>query len=78
MRFYGKWAGNPSGTKEDPSKCVVEVYRGIRFYQCARKRGYGPNGMYCKQHAKRLEKRCAILKISSAICCLTVPRDEEE
>lgn len=22
-------------------------------YQCSRKRGYGKNGLYCKQHAKR-------------------------
>ena len=24
-------------------------------HQCTRKRGYGPNGLYCKQHAAKQE-----------------------
>jgi len=55
-RRYGAWAGNPKGQPEDPEKCIVEVYdQGLIPRQCSRKRGYGENGLYCKQHAKRLE-----------------------
>jgi hypothetical protein len=58
-RTYGKWAGNPKGIPEDPTRCVESVsdFTGWLSYQCARKRGYGPNKEYCKQHAKRLERR---------------------
>jgi hypothetical protein len=38
---------------EQPTQCIAVVYSGgIRSYQCERKRGYGPGGLYCKQHAK--------------------------
>lgn len=52
--IYGVWAGNPKGSTEDKSKCVVEVRTkfGGLFKQCGRKRGFGPNGEYCKQHAR--------------------------
>jgi hypothetical protein len=59
MRRYNKWAGNSEGTKEDITRCIVQVSdRGkfSLFYQCRRKRGYGPNNLFCKQHAKLLEK----------------------
>lgn len=55
-RRYGQWAGNPRGAAEDKARCVEEVAergRWINYYQCLRKRGYGPNGEYCKQHAKK-------------------------
>ena len=54
-RMYGKWAGNPKGNPEDPTRCIASVpYEGgWHFHQCSRKRGYGPKGEYCKQHAKR-------------------------
>ena len=58
-RKYGAWAGNPNGNLEDNTRCVVEVRepgRWINYYQCGRKRGYGPNGLYCKQHAKMKEE----------------------
>ena len=51
-RRYGSWAGNPKGTKEDVQLCVKEVWHNMMAAQCARKRGHGPNGLYCKQHAK--------------------------
>ena len=54
-RRYGAWAGNPSGAVEDVARCVREVAgrgRRVMFYQCLRKRGNGPGGLYCKQHAK--------------------------
>lgn len=55
LRRYNQWAGNPNGELEDVKKCVQEVSdsSGWHFYQCSRKRGFGKNGLYCKQHAKR-------------------------
>lgn len=44
MRTYG------NGTPEDTELCVEPVWGGWRNYQCTRKRRYGPNGAYCKQH----------------------------
>lgn len=52
-RRYGKWAGNPNGNPEDATRCIVEVPDGYLFAQCSRKRGHGPNGEYCGQHAKK-------------------------
>jgi hypothetical protein len=54
-RRYGTWAGNPKGQSEDLNCCVESVYGTGRYIsgQCSRKRGHGPNGEYCKQHAKR-------------------------
>lgn len=53
---YGQWAGNPMGQREDPVRCIKEVWpqdgRSIP-YQCLRKRGHGKDGLYCKQHAKK-------------------------
>lgn len=65
-RVYGQWAGNPKGTQEDPTRCVEEVCSGGRemtFYQCLRKRGHGPDGLYCKQHdpeaiGRRIAESC--------------------
>lgn len=56
-RTYGQWAGNPQGTTEDETRCIEEVWPSRGFgswipYQCRRKRGYGKNGLYCKQHAR--------------------------
>ena len=49
------WAGNPKGRKEDTKRCIQEVWPtdGWLPYQCQRKRGYGKDGLYCKQHAKK-------------------------
>lgn len=58
-RRYGQWAGNPKGMKERPEDCIWEVWPSGRMmipYQCSRKRGHGPDGLYCKQHAKKKEK----------------------
>jgi len=54
-RRYGVWNGCPKGNPEDPTHCIEEVWPSGRAwipYQCSRKRGYGPDGLYCKQHAK--------------------------
>ncbi len=56
-RRYGQWAGDPQGRAEDKTRCVEEVHQGWHFYQCQRKRGHGPLGEYCKQHASKLIRR---------------------
>jgi hypothetical protein len=48
-RWYSKWI------REDVSCCIATVTpneRGgfARSHQCTRKRGHGPDGLYCKQH----------------------------
>lgn len=59
IRIYGAWAGNEKGRPEDVVRCIKEVWPsgwgGIIPYQCNRKRGYGKDGLYCKQHAKKTE-----------------------
>jgi len=55
-RRYNAWAGNPAGIPEDPARCIEEVSpneRGgfVHRHQCNRKRGHGPDGLYCKQHS---------------------------
>jgi len=67
VRWYGKWAGSPKGRREDPARCVEQVHepgRGFHVHQCNRKRGHGPDGLFCKQHdpaavKARQEKRQA-------------------
>lgn len=60
-RRYNCWAGKPQGVEEDVKYCVYEVHEGGRggmFHQCSRKRGFGPDGLYCKQHSpEAAEKR---------------------
>ncbi len=57
MRVYDKSALNPKGTPEDKTRCIKEVSddTGWHIYQCSRKRGYGREGLYCKQHANMLK-----------------------
>ena len=53
LRVYARWAGNEKGTQEDVTRCIESVHGGahrIVGYQCSKKRGYGPDGLYCKQH----------------------------
>src|SRR5262245_30865994 len=54
-RSYGQWAGNPKGWPEDQQRCIAEVSApsGWTFVQCSRKRGHGPSGAFCKQHANK-------------------------
>ena len=59
-RRYRRWAGNPNGTPEDPLRCIENVAdggRSVLSHQCDRRRGHGPNGEYCRQHAKMAERR---------------------
>ena len=52
---YGVWQGCPLGQAEDLTRCIEEVWPSDGWvpYQCCRKRGHGPEGSYCKQHAKK-------------------------
>ena len=55
-RRYGAWAGRPKGYLENTDLCAEEVnkYHGSMLKkQCTRSRGFGPNGEYCPQHAKK-------------------------
>ncbi len=58
MRRYGQWAGETKGIPEDPERCVASVTRGAGylFRQCSRKRGKGPRGEYCAQHARMVDR----------------------
>lgn len=53
LRVYGR-----RNTKEDTARCIEEVYESdtYTFHQCNRKRGHGPNGEYCEQHAAMHER----------------------
>jgi hypothetical protein len=70
MRWYGKWAGEPKGTPEDTTRCIVSIVdeKTKLTKQCGRKRGYGPNGLFCKQHADMLARNIK----------LQIPEDEPE
>lgn len=37
----------------DYKRCAEAVGVGTEQHQCLRKRGFGKDGAYCKQHAKR-------------------------
>jgi len=60
-RRYGQWAGNPQGFPENKANCIYEIFPCTRDdwipHQCRRKRGYGTDGLYCKQHAKKIEAK---------------------
>ena len=53
---YHQWAGNPKGRAYSEGDCACEVWIDWGSRQCSRKNGHGINGLYCKQHAKILEK----------------------
>lgn len=51
---YNVWGGNASGKAPDYSRCCEVVSHGTGLSkQCSRKRGFGPEEAYCKQHAKQ-------------------------
>ena len=55
---YGVWDGNAEGYACNPKLCIQEVFPrpALIPLQCARKRGHGPEGAYCKKHAAEKEK----------------------
>lgn len=52
--IYGKWAGNLLGQSYEEGYCAYRVLLKFGNCQCQRRNGYGPNMLYCKQHAKIL------------------------
>lgn len=52
---YGQ---RPFESRYDAERCAYEVRDSTSFYtyQCCRKPGHGPDGLYCKQHAKIVER----------------------
>ena len=51
---YNRWAGKPKGEDYKEGRCAYEVFGAWLSYQCTRKNGHGPSGLYCKQHSKIL------------------------
>lgn len=49
---YGQWAGNQRGSSPDYDLCCATCHDKYHpgGYQCTRKRGYGPDDAFCKQH----------------------------
>lgn len=54
---YGEWSGQPRGSAYSEARCAMEVCPSGAWImrQCNKAKGYGPAGLYCKQHAKRIE-----------------------
>jgi len=52
---YNQWAGNSKGNSYVNSHCAYEIWINMLPYQCSRKNGYGPEMLYCWQHAKKLK-----------------------
>lgn len=58
---YGVWSGNPKGTAEDMARCTATVggkslWGPADARQCQRKRGFGPEGAFCRQHGRVAEE----------------------
>jgi hypothetical protein len=53
--YGGRDGGMFKGSPEDETRCIEEVSdydsRWAHYGQCSRKRGFGIDGLYCKQHA---------------------------
>lgn len=47
MRYYGR-----NEYAEDVTRCAYSIYLEFDSSQCTRPRGHGPDGLFCKQHAK--------------------------
>lgn len=59
LKSYGAWAGDLKGRAPDYTCCCESVWsrgRWSRSYQCQRKRGFGPDKAYCKQHDPEVAK----------------------
>lgn len=50
LRIYNPGFGSLDA--EDVTRCIANVSEWHEV-QCSRPRGYGEDGLYCKQHAKR-------------------------
>lgn len=71
-RVYDAGSAVARNIREDMMLCVVECSdvsgRYWHSWQCQRKRGYGPHGEYCKQHAKMLEQGHKLRVPDSEVC----------
>jgi hypothetical protein len=54
---YGTWYSSPYRG----GRCSAPIpYRAISAktrWQCSRRNGHGPGGLYCRQHARMIEKQ---------------------
>lgn len=52
LRAYGASYG---AQREEPTRCIASVTATGSWHstQCARKRGFGDDGLWCKQHATK-------------------------
>ena len=60
MRYrYGIYPGDTKGHKYKNDFCAYAIWRSSGWppalYQCSRKNGHGPDGLYCKQHSKKVK-----------------------
>ena len=44
----------PKGNPYSPSRCAYAVWHDMFESQCSRKSGFGPDGLYCLQHSKKV------------------------
>ncbi len=68
---YGQWAGNERGYPYRPDQCAYSVQYHWTQCQCSRANGYGPEGLYCKQHSKKLPKPPLVIELDPPL------RDDE-
>lgn len=56
--MYGIWAGDVVGKSYIPGRCAYEINKrgAIGFQQCEHCNGHGPDYLYCRQHAKMIER----------------------
>ena len=61
--IYGLTSFNPEGWFYSQHRCAWEIRPcSLRLYspfQCNKAPGFGPDKLYCKQHAKRFDKHSA-------------------
>ena len=53
---YGAYPAGESGVAYDPTRCAEEVFdlkAAVIRFQCPRRNGKGPDGLYCGIHARR-------------------------
>lgn len=56
---YGRWAGNERGNIYRAEFCAMEIPAGHGSYlyrQCSKANGHGLAALYCRQHAKKVER----------------------
>lgn len=59
LNLYSAWSGTDTGTPVNPTRCITVVsHDGVAGYtrQCMHPNGHGPDGMFCKNHAKKAFK----------------------